>query len=66
MRFCVCTAVGVLLCLVYGATCQRAVPHYLDAWDFQQQQTSAAAARTMGDDLDDLAVLDESARLIVV
>ncbi|CDJ35401.1 uncharacterized protein EMH_0025840 [Eimeria mitis] len=59
--------VGVLLCLIYVAACRRAVPSHSGAWDSQQQRTTAgAAARAAAGDLDDLAVVDESARLIGV
>ncbi|CDJ32302.1 uncharacterized protein EMH_0074060 [Eimeria mitis] len=59
--------VGVLLCLIYVAACRRAVPSHAAAWDSQQQRmTAGAAARAAAGDLDDLAVVDESARLIGV
>ncbi|CDJ48364.1 hypothetical protein, conserved [Eimeria brunetti] len=56
--------VGVLLCLVYVAACQRAVPLHSSAWDCQQR--TLAEARAGAGDLDDLAAVDESARLIGV
>ncbi|CDI86273.1 hypothetical protein, conserved [Eimeria praecox] len=62
-----CFLMGVLLCLVYVAAWQRAVTPHSSAWDSQQHRTATGAAgRDAAGDLDDLAVVDESSRLIGV
>ncbi|CDJ67555.1 hypothetical protein, conserved [Eimeria necatrix] len=49
--------VCIILCLAYAAICKRAAPHLGDPWDSQQLRKAA-------EDLEDMAILDESASLI--